>query len=374
MTGTFHVNAKFLNLNLFDTGFGILSISEGTMDLKAAVNGQLEWGWGTFFDTFGEAGVNVYYGLTTYNPLFLISAIENAVAGGVCLVTTYQDEIIDSIEKIQHFFIAAVPEGIDALSEETLSAWNHLIDDPSGFLNNVSEDIIALNPFEDKSFLDKLIDIDNYDTYIDSIFENVKDSQAFEYAGDILKAAAITGTVTLLLKTIVNRDSSFSEKLKSSLKMCVRGGLVKSGFLIGNPIGYGIITLYSLHALSKKYIFNNNIINNVEIETNKINKALDFHVKKLKEDTDQQINCLYDKYDCSKKDKSNEEKIKNELERNVKIETLEKQKDIKIKELKRLKNEIRDQLLYNEYINNIENLEYKTIISSNQGEDYLRNY
>ena len=71
----------YLSVNLLDTGIGVFTIGEGSLDLINAFSGNLEWGVGTFFDTFGEGAVEIVVGIATRSPLMITAGGINAVAG-----------------------------------------------------------------------------------------------------------------------------------------------------------------------------------------------------------------------------------------------------------------------------------------------------
>jgi len=71
----------YLSLNLLDTGLGILSIADGTSNLFSAFSGNLEWGAGTFFNTYAKGGIEITLGISTENPLLILGGAENIIAG-----------------------------------------------------------------------------------------------------------------------------------------------------------------------------------------------------------------------------------------------------------------------------------------------------
>lgn len=86
----------YLSFHWADGSLGVLAISEGSSDLMQAIHGSLEMNPATFFDTFGEGGVEIAlalaaksaWGLAAFNPAFVIvGGLENIVAG---IVSAYQ--------------------------------------------------------------------------------------------------------------------------------------------------------------------------------------------------------------------------------------------------------------------------------------------
>lgn len=71
----------YLSLNILDTGLGILSIADGTSNLFSAFSGNLEWGVGTFFNTYAKGGIEIALGISTKNPLLILGGAENIIAG-----------------------------------------------------------------------------------------------------------------------------------------------------------------------------------------------------------------------------------------------------------------------------------------------------
>lgn len=80
------INRGWLQINLFDGGWGVLAIAEGSNDLAQALQGSLTMNLGVFFDTFVEGGVEVAFALSTQNPFLLAGGVENILAG---LVSTW---------------------------------------------------------------------------------------------------------------------------------------------------------------------------------------------------------------------------------------------------------------------------------------------
>lgn len=77
------IHRGWLQVNLCDAGLGIIAISEGSSDFIQALNGTLEMSGATFFDTFAEGGVEIYWAITTQNPILLAGGIENIAAGAL---------------------------------------------------------------------------------------------------------------------------------------------------------------------------------------------------------------------------------------------------------------------------------------------------
>ena len=87
------IKRGWMQLNICDTGVGILAISEGSMDLISAINGNMTMNAGSFFDTFIEGSIEVAIGWSTEN-LFLVSGgIENILAGIISTWNTYSVHI-----------------------------------------------------------------------------------------------------------------------------------------------------------------------------------------------------------------------------------------------------------------------------------------
>ena len=78
-----------LHFNVFETGIGILAVSEGNSDLIAALSGTMLMSTGTFFDTFVEGGGELALGICTGNFIMDAAGIENILAGVVSAWHTY---------------------------------------------------------------------------------------------------------------------------------------------------------------------------------------------------------------------------------------------------------------------------------------------
>lgn len=75
------IHRGWLQVNVCETGVGVLAISEGSNDLARALNGTLEMNWGTFLDTFGEGAIEIGFAFETQNPILLAGGVENILAG-----------------------------------------------------------------------------------------------------------------------------------------------------------------------------------------------------------------------------------------------------------------------------------------------------
>ncbi|MFZ4439683.1 MAG: hypothetical protein ACOYOS_14745 [Syntrophales bacterium] len=76
---------RFFTINMPDGVIACIAIPEGTSDLLAALHGNLEWGWGTFFDTFVEGTFEIYVGWRPGNWPLMIAGVENELAGIISL-------------------------------------------------------------------------------------------------------------------------------------------------------------------------------------------------------------------------------------------------------------------------------------------------
>lgn len=81
----------WLQINLCESGLGILAIAEGSPDLIQAIHGTLPMDVGTFFDTFVEGGIEVGVSVWTENPILLAGGIENIAAG---LISTWNTFVV----------------------------------------------------------------------------------------------------------------------------------------------------------------------------------------------------------------------------------------------------------------------------------------
>lgn len=91
------IHRGWLQVNLCDTGLGIIAISEGSSDLIQAFNGVLLMSGSTFFDTFVEGGIEIGIALVTQNPILLAGGIENIAAGLISVwdtVSIYVDPLV----------------------------------------------------------------------------------------------------------------------------------------------------------------------------------------------------------------------------------------------------------------------------------------
>lgn len=79
------ISKGWLNVNICDTGIGVLAIAEGSSDLAAAIAGKLDMGVEAFFDTFVEGSIELTLGMWYKNPFLACGGIENILAG--CIAT-----------------------------------------------------------------------------------------------------------------------------------------------------------------------------------------------------------------------------------------------------------------------------------------------
>jgi hypothetical protein len=82
----------YLSVHWADGCLGFLSIAEGSTDLIQAINGTLVMNSGTFYDTFGEGGIEIFLSVAlksaSFNPAFaMFGAAENILAG---IISTYK--------------------------------------------------------------------------------------------------------------------------------------------------------------------------------------------------------------------------------------------------------------------------------------------
>lgn len=91
------IHRGWLQVNLCDTGLGIIAISEGSSDLIQAFNGALLMSGSSFFDTFAEGSIEIGMALiVTQNPILLAGGIENIAAGLISVwdtVSIYVDPL-----------------------------------------------------------------------------------------------------------------------------------------------------------------------------------------------------------------------------------------------------------------------------------------
>ena len=80
------ISRGWMQINICDTGIGILAISEGSADLISAFDGNLHMDTDVFFDTFIEGSIEIVIALGMRNPVLMVGGIENIVAG---LVSTW---------------------------------------------------------------------------------------------------------------------------------------------------------------------------------------------------------------------------------------------------------------------------------------------
>ena len=87
------IHRGWLQVNLCESGLGILAISEGSPDLIQAIHGTLLMNVSTFFDTFVEGGVEVSFAMATENPLLFVGGLENLAAGLISAWNTFSVHI-----------------------------------------------------------------------------------------------------------------------------------------------------------------------------------------------------------------------------------------------------------------------------------------
>lgn len=83
------ISNGWLQLSLFDTGIGILSVAAGAENLVQALEGSLVMNFGAACQTFGLGSVELAIGISSQNPLLVAGGIENALAGLVSTWNTY---------------------------------------------------------------------------------------------------------------------------------------------------------------------------------------------------------------------------------------------------------------------------------------------
>lgn len=91
------IHRGWLQVNICDTGLGIIAISEGSTDILQAISSTLQMSGATFFDTFAEGGIEVGFAIVTQNPILLAGGIENIAAGVVSVwdtVSIYVDPLV----------------------------------------------------------------------------------------------------------------------------------------------------------------------------------------------------------------------------------------------------------------------------------------
>ncbi len=92
-----NIHKGWLQVNLCETGVGIIAISEGSSDLMQAIHGTLLMNGATFFDTFGEGAIEIGLAIVTKNPILLLGGIENIAAGIASVwhtVSIYVDPLV----------------------------------------------------------------------------------------------------------------------------------------------------------------------------------------------------------------------------------------------------------------------------------------
>ena len=82
------VHPRWLQVNLFDSTFGILALTDGYSNLSAALAGGLALTPTTAFNTFGAGALELGVAVHSGNPLLIAGGLENIAAG---LVATYKE-------------------------------------------------------------------------------------------------------------------------------------------------------------------------------------------------------------------------------------------------------------------------------------------
>lgn len=83
------ISSGWLQLSLFDTGIGILSVAAGAESLVQAIEGTLLMNFCTACQTFGLGGAELAIGMSSQNPLLVLGGIESVLAGIVSTWNTY---------------------------------------------------------------------------------------------------------------------------------------------------------------------------------------------------------------------------------------------------------------------------------------------
>jgi hypothetical protein len=92
-----NIHTGWLQVNLCETGVGIIAISEGSSDLIQTIHGTLLMSGATFFDTFGEGAIEIGMAVITKNPILMLGGIENVAAGIASVwhtVSVYVDPLV----------------------------------------------------------------------------------------------------------------------------------------------------------------------------------------------------------------------------------------------------------------------------------------
>lgn len=80
-----------MQINVCETGLGILAVAEGSTDLLKAYDGALSMDTGVFFDTFMEGGIEIGLSMLTENPILLAGGVQNILAG---LISTWNTLVV----------------------------------------------------------------------------------------------------------------------------------------------------------------------------------------------------------------------------------------------------------------------------------------
>lgn len=75
------IHRGWMQVNICDTGIGVIAIAEGSNDLALALQGVLAMDHAAFFDTFVEGSIEVGFALLWKNPFLFAGGIENILAG-----------------------------------------------------------------------------------------------------------------------------------------------------------------------------------------------------------------------------------------------------------------------------------------------------
>jgi len=83
------ISSGWMQLSFFDTWAGLFIFSDGASNLLHAMQGSLEMGVETAFQTFGAGTVDLVFAAAMHNPIALAGGIENLLAGLVSTWETY---------------------------------------------------------------------------------------------------------------------------------------------------------------------------------------------------------------------------------------------------------------------------------------------
>ncbi len=75
------ISPKWLSVNVSESFFGYLTVTEGYGDLIHALSGDLKMSTSVFFDTFMEGSFEIWAAFWWKNPILLIGGVENILAG-----------------------------------------------------------------------------------------------------------------------------------------------------------------------------------------------------------------------------------------------------------------------------------------------------